>query len=238
MVGVTLAEQGFTEEVWPEHCSVKESVFPFVRFAGVDIILGPEMRSTGEVMGIDETFEAAFAKSQIAAGLPLPKSGKVFISMARNHKEAIVAPARKLIKLGFKLLATSGTADVLRAAGVEVETVRKVQEGRPNLLDYMANGDVQFIFNTPSGKGANRRQIRRRQTYGVPRDDAARLRGDGSGAGTSRRLPCPAGAGVAGLGGARAESGKRKAESGDWEALTVVWPRFEEARDAAMGNGE
>jgi len=171
MVGVTLADQGITEEVWPEHCSVKESVFPFVRFAGVDIILGPEMRSTGEVMGIDETFEAAFAKSQVAAGLPLPSSGKVFISMARNHKEQIVTPTRKLVKLGFKLIATSGTADVLRANGIEVETVRKVQEGRPNLIDFMANGDVQFIFNTPSGKGARTDEGKIRAaavTYGVP----------------------------------------------------------------------
>jgi carbamoyl-phosphate synthase large subunit len=150
---------------------VKESVFPFVRFAGVDIILGPEMRSTGEVMGIDETFEAAFAKSQVAAGLPLPQSGKVFISMARNHKEQIVGPARKLVKLGFKLIATSGTADVLRTNGIEVETVRKVQEGRPNLIDYMVNGDVQFIFNTPSGKGARTDEGKIRAaavTYGVP----------------------------------------------------------------------
>ena len=171
MVGVTLADQGITEEVWPTHCSVKESVFPFVRFAGVDIILGPEMRSTGEVMGIDDTFEAAFAKSQVAAGLALPTSGKVFISMARNHKEAIVAPARKLVNLGFKLIATSGTAEVLRANGLEVETVRKVQEGRPNLIDYMANGDVQFIFNTPSGKGARTDEGKIRAaavTYGVP----------------------------------------------------------------------
>ncbi|MBL8849796.1 MAG: carbamoyl-phosphate synthase large subunit [Planctomycetaceae bacterium] len=171
MVHVTLADQGITEEVWPEHCSVKESVFPFVRFAGVDIILGPEMRSTGEVMGIDETFEAAFAKSQVAAGLALPTSGKVFISMARNHKEQIVNPARKLVNLGFKLIATSGTADVLRANGIEVETVRKVQEGRPNLIDYMANGDVQFIFNTPSGKGARTDEGKIRAaavTYGVP----------------------------------------------------------------------
>ena len=171
MVGVTLAEQGVTEEVWPEHTSVKESVFPFVRFAGVDIILGPEMRSTGEVMGIDDTFEAAFAKSQVAAGLPLPESGKVFVSMARSHKQAIIEPARKLRKLGFELIATSGTADVLRAAGIEVETVRKIQEGRPNLIDLMANADVQFIFNTPSGKGARTDEGRIRAaavTYGVP----------------------------------------------------------------------
>jgi carbamoyl-phosphate synthase large subunit len=137
----------------------------------VDIILGPEMRSTGEVMGIDETFEGAFAKSQIAAGIALPSSGKVFISMARRHKQAIVEPARKLVRMGFQVIATSGTAEVLREAGLEVEVVRKVQEGRPNLLDYMANGDVQLIFNTPSGKGARTDEGRIRAaavTYGVP----------------------------------------------------------------------
>jgi carbamoyl-phosphate synthase large subunit len=171
MVGVTLAEQGITEEVWPAHTSVKESVFPFARFAGVDIILGPEMRSTGEVMGIDDTFEAAFAKSQIAAGIAIPSSGKVFISMARRHKHSIVGPAQRLVKLGFRLLSTSGTAAVLREAGLEVEVVRKIQEGRPDLRDYMANGDVQLIFNTPSGKGArtDEGQIRAAAvTYGVP----------------------------------------------------------------------
>ena len=133
---------------------VKEAVFPFNRFQGVDIILGPEMRSTGEVMGIDEEFSMAFAKSQIAAGAKLPTSGSVFMSMAGRHKLLMIEPARRLTKLGFKLLATSGTARVLIEAGLEVTTVRKLQDGRPNLLDYMANGDVQLIFNTPSGKGA------------------------------------------------------------------------------------
>jgi carbamoyl-phosphate synthase large subunit len=154
MAGVSLRDQGVTEELWPTHTSVKESVFPFSRFSGVDIVLGPEMRSTGEVMGIDNGFPIAFAKSQFAAGNELPTEGTVFISMARAHKAAIVEPARKLIDLGFKLIATSGTAEVLRDAGIEVETVRKLQEGRPNLLDLMTNGEVQFIFNSPSGKGA------------------------------------------------------------------------------------
>ena len=154
MVGVSLADQGVTEEIWPTYTSVKESVFPFNRFQGVDIILGPEMRSTGEVMGIDEDFPIAFAKSQIGAGAKLPTSGTVFISMARHHKQLMVDPARRLQKLGFKLLATSGTARILADAGLEVVTVKKLQDGRPNLLDFMANGDVQLIFNTPSGKGA------------------------------------------------------------------------------------
>ncbi len=169
--GVSLREQGYTTEVWPTYSSVKESVFPFQRFAGVDIILGPEMRSTGEVMGIDQRFEAAFAKSQLAAGIDLPREGKVFISMAGPHKQAMIEPARRLQHMGFKLLCTSGTAEVFQRAGLEVEVVRKVQEGRPNLLDYMANGDVQFIFNTPSGKGSRTDEGRIRAaavTYGVP----------------------------------------------------------------------
>ena len=154
MAGVSLREQGITEEVWPRHTSVKESVFPFSRFSGVDIILGPEMRSTGEVMGIDWQFPLAFAKSQIAAGNELFDRGTVFISMADRHKRMMIPPARCLLDWGFKLVSTSGTAQVLREAGIDVETVRKLQEGRPNLLDLLANGDIQFIFNTPSGKGA------------------------------------------------------------------------------------
>ncbi|MBX3441050.1 MAG: carbamoyl-phosphate synthase large subunit [Planctomyces sp.] len=171
MAGVSLQEQGFTKEVWPPHTSVKESVFPFNRFAGVDIILGPEMKSTGEVMGIDQDFPAAFAKSQLAAGIDMVREGRVFISMAGRHKEAMIEPARKLQNLGFQILCTSGTAEALSGAGIEVEVVKKVQEGRPNLLDYMANGDVQFIFNTPSGKGSRTDEGRIRAAavlYGVP----------------------------------------------------------------------
>ena len=154
MTGKTLAELGVTSEIVPVHTSVKESVFPFNRFAGVDIILGPEMRSTGEVMGIDESFELAFAKSQLAAGNDLPREGQVFISMASPHKALMVEPARRVTAMGVHLVATSGTADVLREAGVEVETIKKLAQGRPNLLDFLANGEIQFIFNTPSGKGA------------------------------------------------------------------------------------
>jgi carbamoyl-phosphate synthase large subunit len=154
MVGVSLIDQGVTEEIWPEYTSVKESVFPFNRFLGVDIVLGPEMRSTGEVMGIDKSFPMAFAKSQFGAGIVLPSEGTVFISMAKAHKREMVEPARKLIELGFKIVATSGTAEVLKEAGVEVEVVRKLKEGRPNLLDLMANDEIHYIFNTPSGKGA------------------------------------------------------------------------------------
>jgi carbamoyl-phosphate synthase large subunit len=171
MAGVTLEEQGVTEELWPEYTSVKESAFPFSRFSGVDIILGPEMRSTGEVMGIDEQFPMAFAKSQIAVGNSLPTQGNVFISMAPRYKKKIIEPARKLRKLGFKIISTSGTAAVLRDAGIEVETVCKLKEGRPNILDLMANEDVQFIFNTPSGKGARTDEGRIRSasvTHGIP----------------------------------------------------------------------
>ncbi|WP_417379569.1 carbamoyl-phosphate synthase large subunit [Gimesia sp.] len=154
MAGVSLLEQGITREPEPKHTSVKESVFPFSRFLGVDIILGPEMRSTGEVMGISDGFAMAFAKSQLAASTSLPSEGTVFISMADVYKEMIIEPARRLIELGFKIVSTSGTARVLKEAGLEVATVKKLKEGRPNLLDMMANQEVQFIFNTPSGKGS------------------------------------------------------------------------------------
>jgi carbamoyl-phosphate synthase large subunit len=171
MAGVTLAAQGVTTEPWPAYSSVKESVFPFVRFAGVDIILGPEMKSTGEVMGIDKQFEIAFLKSQVAAGNALPRSGTVFISLARHDKEAFIGAARVLEQLGLKLVATSGTARILRDSGIAVEAIRKLQEGRPNLLDYLANGEIQLIFNTPNGKGARTDEGRIRSaavSYGVP----------------------------------------------------------------------
>ncbi len=170
MTGVSLKELGVTKEIWPEYTSVKESVFPFSRFTGVDIILGPEMRSTGEVMGISDNFPMAFAKSQLAAGCHVPNEGTVFISMAEGHKEKMIDPARRLQNLGFKILSTSGTAQVLKDAGIEVEAVKKLQEGRPNLIDFMANGDVQFIFNTPNGKGARTDEGKIRAaavTYGV-----------------------------------------------------------------------
>jgi carbamoyl-phosphate synthase large subunit len=171
MVGVSLKEQGFTKEIVPKYTSVKESVFPFNRFTGVDIVLGPEMRSTGEVMGIDADFALAFAKAQLAAGSRLPMKGKVFISMAASHKLRMIEPARRLKKLGFQIVCTSGTARVFQEAGIDVEVVRKVQEGRPNLLDLMANGEIHLIFNTPSGKGARTDEGKIRAasvTYGVP----------------------------------------------------------------------
>jgi len=154
MAGLSLAEQGYTREPIPAHVSVKEAVFPFVKFAGVDIVLGPEMKSTGEVMGISERFSIAFAKSQIAAGTVLPRSGKIFISVADRAKEQVVELARRLEKLGFELLATKGTAQRLEEAGIQVQRLKKIQEGHPNLLDYMRDGQLQLVLNTPSGKGA------------------------------------------------------------------------------------
>jgi carbamoyl-phosphate synthase large subunit len=154
MVGKTLDELGLFEEVVPQHYSVKESVFPFNKFPGVDIILGPEMRSTGEVMGIDDSFPMAFAKSQIAANSPLPRKGKVFVSVAQRDKAEVVPIARALVDMGYQIVSTRGTAQALRQAGLEVIEVPKLQEGRPNLIDYMKNGQVALIINTPSGKGA------------------------------------------------------------------------------------
>jgi len=156
MAGKTLEELGRTQEVTPRHYSVKESVFPFNKFPGVDIILGPEMRSTGEVMGIDDSFPLAFAKSQMAANAPLPEpdAGKVFISVAERDKNEVLPIARGLAELGYALVATRGTARRLRAEGIAVEEVPKIQEGRPNLIDLMKNKQISLVINTPSGRGA------------------------------------------------------------------------------------
>jgi carbamoyl-phosphate synthase large subunit len=155
MAGRTLAELGILKEPIPAHVSVKESVFPFRKFAGVDIVLGPEMRSTGEVMGISEYFSLAFAKSQLAAGVVLPEPGdKIFLSVSKRHKQPIVKLARRLDALGYQLLATAGTARELDQAGISVQRVKKLVEGHPNLLDHLVNGEVSLILNTPNGKGA------------------------------------------------------------------------------------
>ena len=154
MVGKTLDELGLTAEVTPRHFSVKESVFPFNKFPGVDIILGPEMRSTGEVMGIADSFPLAFAKSQIAAYSALPLEGNIFISVADRHKAEVVPIARGLAEMGYRLLSTRGTAQALRNAHIAVEEIPKIQEGRPNLLDHMKNEQIAMVINTPSGKGA------------------------------------------------------------------------------------
>ncbi len=154
MAGMTLKELGITSEPIPRHVSIKESVFPFRKFAGVDIVLGPEMRSTGEVMGVSKQFSIAFAKSQIAAGSALPETGKIFMSLSARHKEAAIAIGTELINLGFEILATSGTAARLKDGGVAVTAVKKIAEGHPNLIDFLKNDDVQLVINTPSGKGA------------------------------------------------------------------------------------
>jgi carbamoyl-phosphate synthase large subunit len=152
MLGQTLKELGFTGSVRPGHISVKEAVFPFSRFPGVDIILGPEMKSTGEVMGIDSSFGMAFAKSQLAAGFRLPLEGRVFISVHDLHKEGIVPIARTFQEMGFQLAGTRGTAAYLHDHGVHVWPVLKVSEGRPNVLDHLKNGDIQLMINTSVGR--------------------------------------------------------------------------------------
>jgi carbamoyl-phosphate synthase large subunit len=170
-VGKTLKEMGI-KEVTPTHIAVKEAVFPFVKFPGVDTLLGPEMRSTGEVMGIDRSFDAAFAKSQIAAGtrLPLPGAGKngkpqtVFLSVQDADKSGAVAVARGLRELGFTILATNGTFEHLRKSGVDVERVNKVSEGRPHCVDRMLDGDVQVVMNTTHGAQAIRDSFSIRRT--------------------------------------------------------------------------
>jgi carbamoyl-phosphate synthase large subunit len=152
MTGKTLAELGFTTEIVPQHFSVKEAVFPFLRYQGRDISLGPEMKSTGEVMGIDADLGLAYAKSQMAAPPALPKGGNIFISVKDSDKESIIPLARDFVDLGFEVIATSGTWETLSSAGVPVTIVRKLQEARPNILDRIKNGEVHFIINTPSGK--------------------------------------------------------------------------------------
>jgi len=152
MVGKSLQELGMMEEVTWDHIAVKESVFPFNRFQGVDTVLGPEMKSTGEVMGIDDDFGIAFAKSQMAAGVRIPLRGRVFISVMNKDKRAMVFIAKKLVDLGFEIASTSGTAKVLLNNGIPVQTVNKVGEGRPDIVDRMKNGEIGLVINTPSGK--------------------------------------------------------------------------------------
>jgi carbamoyl-phosphate synthase large subunit len=162
MTGKTLRELGFTEEVVPKHFSVKEAVFPFLRYQGADISLGPEMKSTGEVMGIDADLGIAYAKSQMAAPPPLPKTGNVFVSVRDIDKESVIPVARDFVTLGFGIISTSGTAATLEAAGIPVSRVFKLREGRPHVLDRVKNGDIDFIINTPSGK--------------IPREDEVTIR--------------------------------------------------------------
>jgi carbamoyl-phosphate synthase large subunit len=148
MAGQTLDQQGIGAEVTPSYFSVKEAVFPFVKFPGVDTILGPEMKSTGEVMGVGKTFGEAFVKSQLGAGTKLPRSGKVFLTVKNGDKPRAVEVARQLVALGFELVATRGTAAAIAAAGISVQTVNKVTEGRPHIVDMIKNGEIALVINT------------------------------------------------------------------------------------------
>jgi carbamoyl-phosphate synthase large subunit len=171
MSGKTLSQLNFTTEIIPNHISVKEAVLPFEKFPGTDTILGPEMRSTGEVMGIDSSFGAAYAKAELGASQQLPQSGAVFISTNDRDKNLVVPVAKSFIDLGFKVVATSGTRQVLKENGLEVELVYKLHEGRPHVLDAIKNGQIQLIINTPSGEEAQSdgRSIRRAAlTYKIP----------------------------------------------------------------------
>lgn len=154
MAGQSLKAQGFTTEIVPKYYAVKESVFPFAKFPSVDPILGPEMKSTGEVMGLGDSFDEAFAKAALAAGERLPEQGTAFISVRDVDKPGALKVARDLIDAGFKLVATTGTAEHLRAAGLEVERVNKVREGRPHIADAIKNGQTQLIINTTEGRKA------------------------------------------------------------------------------------
>ncbi|HEY4664982.1 MAG TPA: carbamoyl-phosphate synthase large subunit [Comamonas sp.] len=163
MAGETLAEQGVTKEITPPYFSVKEAVFPFVKFPGVDTILGPEMKSTGEVMGVGKTFGEAFVKSQMGAGVHLPEQGKVFLSVKNNDKARAVAVAKELVGMGYELCATRGTAASLEEAGIAVQAVNKVAEGRPHIVDMIKNGEIAMVINTVEERRnaiADSRQIR------------------------------------------------------------------------------
>jgi carbamoyl-phosphate synthase large subunit len=154
MAGTSLAAQGFVTESVPTLFNVKESVFPFNKFPGIDPILGPVMKSTGEVMGVGATFAEAFMKAQVAAGERIPAGGVAFLSVRDADKAGIVPVARELVELGFSLVATRGTAAEIAAGGVEVEVVNKVREGRPHIVDMIKNDRISLIINTTEGRQA------------------------------------------------------------------------------------
>ena len=162
LLGKKLRELSFTKEIIPKYVAIKESVFPFNRFPGVDVILGPEMKSTGEVMGIDKDFGRAYIKSQLAAGQKLPKKGNVFVSVRDRDKRQVIFVAKKLADLGFNIYASTGTADALNKSGIKVKVLPKIAEGRPNILDLMKDGKIQLVINTPSGR--------------IPRQDEVKIR--------------------------------------------------------------
>jgi len=164
MAGKKLAELGFTSEIWPPYWAVKESVFPFNRFVGQDILLSPEMRSTGEVMGLDADLGIAYAKSQMAANAPLPLQGRVFISVSDADKNEVAEIARQFADLGFEIVSTGGTARVLTEAGLKVARVHKLAEGRPNTLDLLKNREIQLVINTPAGQTPRADEVKIRTT--------------------------------------------------------------------------
>jgi carbamoyl-phosphate synthase large subunit len=164
MAGKKLADLGFTSEIWTKYWAVKESVFPFNRFPGQDILLSPEMRSTGEVMGLDADLGIAYAKSQMAANAPLPMSGRVFISVSDADKPQVAAIARQFAELGFEIVSTGGTARVLQEAGLKVFPVFKLSEGRPNSLDLLKNRSIQLVINTPAGQTPRADEVKIRTT--------------------------------------------------------------------------
>ena len=162
MAGNKLKDLNFTKEIIPSYWAVKESVFPFNRFQGQDILLSPEMKSTGEVMGLDADLGIAYAKSQMAAGAALPLEGQVFISVSDTHKKSAIQLAKRFIDLDFEIISTSGTAKILKSAGVKVESIHKISEGRPNAVDLLKNNEIQLVINTPSGQ--------------IPREDEIKIR--------------------------------------------------------------
>jgi len=164
MAGKTLKELEFTEEIWPKYWAVKESVFPFNRFHGQDILLSPEMRSTGEVMGLDADAGIAYAKSQMAAGSALPDSGSIFISVSDMHKPHVAEIAKMFADLGFEIVSTSGTAKTLEEAGLKVRKLMKLSEGRPNALDLLKYNELQLVVNTPSGQSPRADEVKIRTT--------------------------------------------------------------------------
>jgi carbamoyl-phosphate synthase large subunit len=164
MAGKTLKQLGFTQEIWPKYWAVKESVFPFDRFHGQDILLSPEMRSTGEVMGLDPDLGIAYAKSQMAAGGPLPLSGCVFLSVNEPQRNEAAELGKQFAELGFELAATTGTAAVLEAAGLKVRHVFKLAEGRPNAVDLLKNREIQLVINTPAGQTPRADEVKIRTT--------------------------------------------------------------------------
>jgi carbamoyl-phosphate synthase large subunit len=171
MAGKTLPELGFTKAVSVRHISVKEAVFPFAKFPGVDTLLGPEMKSTGEVMGIDMDFGMSFAKSQMAAGNPMPVSGRVFLSVKDKDKAGLLEVAQGLEKAGFSIVATRGTADYLRTRGITVDTVNKVTEGRPHIVDQITDMQIDLVINTVYGAQSQKDSYSIRRTTlmkGIP----------------------------------------------------------------------